>query len=322
MVDIFKEIGEPTSAIDWMIALREQPKDPELRRKLEVWLKADPARGREWKELQQMSSLFKALPESEETKIEEIAALPPTPKKSGFSRRSYLVTAGIVMATVLFLFAVPSENIPGTVYTTEIAQSLNIDLEDGSHVLLAPETKLSVQFEKNERQVSLIEGSAFFDVAKNPEKPFIVSTREVEIKVLGTAFEVATRLDALEVSVAEGTVAVTNAKSSESFKLGLGDRLRQYANANWQKDTVRVDSIASWRENLFVARESSLEALVDQLSDYHNGVIYISDDALRKMQVTGVYRLNEPEKALDMLARSHPIKIQKITPWVILLGKK
>ena len=70
-------------------------------------------------------------------------------------------------------------------------QRVRLTLQDGTEVWLNSQTKLTYPalFSDNERRVT-VEGEAFFDVAKNPQKPFIVSTQGLEMKVLGTKFNV------------------------------------------------------------------------------------------------------------------------------------
>ncbi len=107
-------------------------------------------------------------------------------------------------------------------------EDLAVALEDGSKVLLKPESELrfTEPFADSERTVSL-DGEAFFEVSENPDRPFLVNTGEITTKVLGTSFSVRARPDdsIVEVAVKTGKVSVyerTPEKSVSSSKKGNG----------------------------------------------------------------------------------------------------
>lgn len=323
MVDILKEIGEPVSAADWQIALREQPNDMELIERFEAWLIADPVRQGEWDQLHSMTSMFKQLPDEGREILEE--DLVGTLGKGRFVRKSRLafMMLGVVMAVLVLVYVRGFEVIPGSVYETGTGQSLTVELKDGSTVVLGADTKFSAVLNGNPRRVQLHTGRAFFTVMRDESKPFVVSANGFEVTVLGTAFEVASRKELSQVVVANGKVAVKDQQSVQAYELKAGDLLkRQGLVGAWRQDEVHPSNIARWRDGLFVAQNNKLSAFVSELSAYHQGLIYLSDDVLEDMPVTGVFDLKQPEKALDILARSHPIKVQKLTPWIFLLSVK
>ena len=82
-------------------------------------------------------------------------------------------------------------------------------LEDGTVVYVAPNTTLRFHFTDETRGVTLVRGEALFEVAKEPSRPFIVSTDEGTVRAVGTVFSTADRGDTVVVTVAEGKVAIT-----------------------------------------------------------------------------------------------------------------
>jgi transmembrane sensor len=93
-------------------------------------------------------------------------------------------------------------------YATGIAEVRDIHLSDGSEVTLGARSSLEVAFRLHERRVALTSGVAFFSVAKNPSRPFIVRVGDKEVRVVGTKFEIRRNPDDIRVSVVEGTVEV------------------------------------------------------------------------------------------------------------------
>lgn len=96
------------------------------------------------------------------------------------------------------------------VFSTKVGEVSHIKLDDGSEVSLNTDSTIRVTMLKEERQIELLSGEAFFDVAKDANRPFTVATEEQQITVLGTAFNVRQREDenVLKVAVIEGRVAV------------------------------------------------------------------------------------------------------------------
>lgn len=106
--------------------------------------------------------------------------------------------------------AILSANVMNTLYTPA-GQRAQLILQDGTEVWLNAKSKLvyPAQFTGEERRV-IVEGEAFFDVAKDPSKPFIVSAQDIDMKVLGTQFNVYCYPDAgyIQTSLLEGSVRV------------------------------------------------------------------------------------------------------------------
>ena len=126
------------------------------------------------------------------------------------------VVVGFVLGTLYWEFG-QREELPSLItQKNQDIPTLVTTLEDGSVVFLAKETSIRYpeHFVSDKREVSL-QGDAFFDVAKNRERPFWIDTEQVKIEVLGTAFSVKSVEDApFRLSVQRGTVKVTLKKGN------------------------------------------------------------------------------------------------------------
>jgi transmembrane sensor len=94
------------------------------------------------------------------------------------------------------------------IYATEIGERRSITLADGSTVDLNARSRLRVEFAKKERRVELLDGQALFQVAKDKNRPFIVSSGNATVRAVGTQFDVYRRTNGTTVTVLEGRVAV------------------------------------------------------------------------------------------------------------------
>lgn len=168
---------------------------------------------------QEWDKLRITLPLSSELESGTIRSLNPNYKKY-FSIAAAL--AALVLITWLFLPRF-SNTTPGIAqeFTTAKGETKEYQLPDGTSVQLNADSYLAIvgDFSKKERRVRL-QGEAYFEVAKNPEKPFLVETEGVFTQVLGTAFNLRAypESEAIKLSVSEGKVAF---KSSEDEGLLL-----------------------------------------------------------------------------------------------------
>ena len=133
-------------------------------------------------------------------------------KKNAFhSYLKYGVAASIILLVSLgFLFKEPSSVEQLTFQTAALPKS--IQLADGSKVYLASYSKLNypAQFEGDERNVSLLKGNAFFEIAKDKKHPFIIASGDIKTKVLGTSFHIQLSESKSEVIVVTGKVNVSS----------------------------------------------------------------------------------------------------------------
>ena len=153
-----------------------------------------------------------------------------------------------------------SDNVMNTLYTPA-GQRAQLVLQDGTEVWLNAKSKLTypAQFKGAERRVT-VEGEAFFNVAKDPSKPFIVSTQEVDMKVLGTQFNVFCYPDAgyLRTSLLEGSVRVF---FPEKENEGITLKPDQQVTVSLGKMIVAPISLSDhflWREGIYAVSYTHL----------------------------------------------------------------
>jgi transmembrane sensor len=168
-------------------------------------------------------------------------------------------------------------------YATGTAEIRTVMLEDGSTVTLAPESAITVAYGDERRNIRLLDGDAFFDVAANPQRPFVVAADDVSTTVLGTGFEVLRRENGVDVAVEHGRVRVDYASDAQSLLAATLDA-GQSVHVDWAGQMERGDKpvthVAPWRQKQLVARDQPLGAVIDQLRRYYDGKIVVLDDDL------------------------------------------
>lgn len=150
-------------------------------------------------------------------------------------------------------------------------------LPDSTQVWLnaASRLKYPVKFNGDERKVTL-NGEAYFEVAKNPERPFIVNAGNQVVKVLGTHFNINSYADEQEIktTLAEGKVLVTlvdanNLPLKHHFTLRPGQQAISTTNSLKVKE-VNADEATAWKDGLFVFSQSSIKQVMQQVSRWYD----------------------------------------------------
>ncbi|SDC21021.1 FecR family protein [Williamwhitmania taraxaci] len=177
-----------------------------------------------------------------------------------------------------------------TLTTTSDPSALIQTLKDGSVVYLAHNTSFSYpeQFSRDERKVELT-GEAYFDIARNPDKPFVIETSSATVEVLGTAFNVkSNKNSSFELIVERGQVRVTpKSGSMESFIINAGEKLTSTAN-HFYKEKNTDNSYLAWKTKRMRFKDETLENIVKVInSNYHSSIMIESDAvAARRLTVT------------------------------------
>ncbi|MEM1261627.1 MAG: FecR domain-containing protein [Pseudomonadota bacterium] len=209
-------------------------------------------------------------------------------------------------------------------HQTAIGEVRKIELTDGSQVTLGPDSEISVvPFAKSAslRQVQLLSGEAFFDVADDPSAPFEVRTGQIVIRVTGTAFDVQRKNGAAEVAVAEGSVRVSTTQrysdsnreslpAGTSVVLGEGQRVVAKQSGNFSAVAkIPVDRIGAWRRQRLVYSDAPLRQIVADLKRYQQIDVAIGDEQAARLRVTGMFDSNDIDAVLASITELLPVDI-------------
>ena len=192
----------------------------------------------------------------------------------------------------------------------EKGQRAFITLPDSTKVWLNSDTKISypADYGLKERNVTLV-GEAYFEVAKNPDKRFIVEAKGMQVEALGTSFNVNTYQNDNKIiaSLFSGSVRVSYdrhvaiLKPHESVKVDLLNRsFSRYKDESMQ-------NIALWRKNEITFDGESLEEITHIMSRLYNTTICIEDESLKKVCYIGTIRNNNLENFIDIINLTTPV---------------
>lgn len=202
-------------------------------------------------------------------------------------------------------------------HVTGVGEQRTVHLEDGSTVFMNAGTSLSVDIGMAERRLHLFGGEAIFTVAHDPMRPFIVHAGNGYTRALGTVFDVDVRSREVVVTVLEGVVEV--AANLGSVTAHVDQRTRYAADGRPAAvEKIDADLETAWRRGKLIFNRRPLGDVVAEIERYRGGQIIIASAALRRLEVTGVFDLAEPEAILRTIEETLPVRVTRL-PYVTVI---
>lgn len=189
---------------------------------------------------------------------------------------------------------------------------MQVTLNDGSKVDLNKESQLKYpkKFKSNSREVYL-KGEGFFNIFRNPQKPFIVHTSKLLISVLGTSFDVNANTDGnVEVIVNSGVVSIKSDNSKQQVILNKDEKGTFFASNSQIIKGINSDpNYLSWKTRKFIFRETNLGEVFDKLEKVYNIQIVLKDSSIRNCKLTATYEKHEVFDIMKMICLTFGFKI-------------
>ena len=303
--------------------LNELP--PEERDRVEAWINADAANRHYFESIRtawQKTSLevdVSVISEDAEWAFfRERLADKPTPKiiRLKWVRMAVAAVLTGVIATVVLWSTAGKEHIENRIIAEAVADTST--LPDGSVITLNKRSSLvyDEEFGKDERSVHL-EGEAFFAVAHDKQKPFLVKAGDVEIKVVGTSFNVRTTSGITEVIVETGLVQVR--KADGFVELSPGEKITSVSGRSLLVKEMVKDSLYNYyRTKKFECRGTPLWQLAEKLNEAFNVNITIREKDLRGYLLTGTFENVSLTELLELIGHTLNIKVDQKGNEIIL----
>ncbi len=181
--------------------------------------------------------------------------------------------------------------------TTLQGQRSSIILSDGTKVYLNSNTQLTYPktFSENKRQISLV-GEAYFEVTKDPNRPFLIKTGNLITKVLGTTFNTkAFEEDSIiSISLVEGKVKILDQANNDLDILEPSQEFVYKKSSNqYAKQAFDLDKVTAWKNNILIFDGERLEDISKILERWYGVKIIIKNNAIKKCKLKAKFE-NEP----------------------------
>jgi len=260
--------------------------------------------------------------ESRIAESEKAVSLQPDWKKSaGFYIGRIAVAA--MLAVILTFSGIYALNRYGHKTLATMDQPEEIVLPDGSRVTLNHFSSLKYprRFSGEVRSIEL-DGEGFFEVESDPDNPFVISTRDVNIKVLGTSFNVNAYSEnaAVEVIVKTGEVAVTrHGEMPRTIILKPGNKGVYKKAEETLEITQEIDmNYLAWKTKSFVFEDQTLLDVSQQLNKVYRAEIIIDSDSLKDARITTTFEDQSLDAILNVLSATLDLDVRKSNGQIIL----
>ncbi len=231
----------------------------------------------------------------------------------------------VIALTVVGLISVLSNRQSAEMQFAEVGalrgQKASVTLPDGTHVILNSEStiKYSTAFNKSDRQIELT-GEAYFDVAKDKKRAFVVKAGNVEVVAVGTAFNVKAYPGENQISTTllEGKVNVSKGKETVSMQPNEKLEFNVKNNSFNKFKLTEAENSIGWMNDKLSFDNATLEEVVAVFSRFYNVEIQFATEAIKKQRFTGQINNNSLPSVLRILSLTSPIRFEHKDSVVVL----
>ena len=216
---------------------------------------------------------------------------------------------------------------------TDVGEWKTVALADGSEIKLGPNTRLTVDLGDTQRSIALARGEAYFKVAKDPTRSFLVQAKAFAVQAVGTEFAVSHRKDELIVTVREGTVRVTPSTESTKSRVSIDEpsdfsvpisadyQLRITDSNTWPLTPNRIDVRyeLAWCEKQLMFKAG--DTLADAVNEFNlrNHVQLRVDARAASLPVRGSFDASDPVAFAQTVDKTSPVVVQRLTADALLI---
>jgi len=307
-------------ACEWFVQFRAGEADAQARRKFDQWLRRSPECVRAYLEISaiwseapkldpagrwDLDSLIAAAAKGDVIDLphplaRESRAVPdPTPRR----HMRWLAAAGVALCATISAVIIIEQS-RATTFETSTGEQRFLTLTDGSTVNLNSQSAIEIRFNSVERGVVLTKGEALFHVAKNPARPFTVSTGGARVRAVGTEFDVYRKSAATLVSVLEGRVEVSQPDPSRSSRssearggqpvaLTAGYRVTVTQGGISGSEPVDAAAAIAWTQQQLIFDSASAADVAEEFNRYNARRMIIEGD-LAGLRLSGVFSSTDP----------------------------
>jgi len=249
-------------------------------------------------------------------------------------RAPWALAASVVLGLTIAVAVYQLERPPPNRFSTVIGGLEAVPLADGSRVTLNTDSELQVSLEPTERVVNLNHGEAYFEVAKDNRRPFIVNAGNKRVIAVGTQFSVRREGENVQVIVTEGTVRMEDRRarspssartSTRSSSPGSADSVAFEASGSAAVVLLPAGSVAraqagavlvrnerpaeieqhlSWRSGVLTFRDTPLAEAIAEFNRYNERKIVIEDPSIATLQLGGIFRATNIDPSSSFWSRA------------------
>lgn len=281
------------AAAHWVWRLDRDGRSPELQAELDTWLEGDTRRRGAWLRAEAAWAMLDRGGQLAATRtLAESMAPPPTDRRRFFVRGAAAIAACAAAVVAVLIF--PSSDR----FETRTGEIRRVPLEDGSTAAINTQSVVEIAMTPRARIVKVGRGEAWFQVAPNTQRPFIVEIGRARVRAVGTAFSVRRRDHGADVIVTEGVVEAW-ADGAEGHKVSVAAGAKAFiaddaAITELPANASENDRELAWRAGKIDLSGETLAEAVAEFNRYNDRKLQIVDPKLEQARFYGVFRTDDP----------------------------
>lgn len=324
----FEEETMRVAAI-WWAQLRDPEPSVDLLERWNAWIAADPSNAQAFAQLNALGELAANASTSQRQQlIDEFA-----PHRVSRPRRPLLAAAAAAVIGVALLGGWralrggldPAG--PPQQYASAVAENRDIELSDGTAIQLGAASMLTARYASHRRDIDLGTGEAFFTVAHDNRRPFVVTAGPLHIEDLGTAFNVRRTGQRVSVTVTEGRVRLSPADGASPGANLTPGRLDLVAGQRAEYDPatgavsvseVAIEHAAAWRHHRLEFVNEPLSTVLANVNRYSHQPVQLADPRLGDLMFTGTVNTTTIDSWVGALPHVFPVQVSTFADHVVL----
>ncbi len=302
-------------AADWVARLQRPGRNPNADAMgLQHWAETSPDHAEAlaeatqiWEELKGAGSIFR----DAELKLR---------------RRRLRIAAGVALAAACLTVAFINDRGTSVTYSTPVGGQQQITLADGSLVFLDSNSRVVVKYTRSRRLVNLPQGSAYFKVAKNAARPFIVETRYSITKAVGTAFLIQNSPTSAITTLVEGRVLVSAPVSV--FRNSTVRPVVLYPGQLWTSSDQHVYNLSkiamekalAWQSGRLFFDNESLSDAAEEFNRYSSIPIVIETENAARVRISGIFNIHDEQSFTSAVSAIYGLNVVPLRDRVVISG--
>lgn len=309
-------------AIEWFARLRSEDCSDEERRLFESWRARGPDHAAAYEEVMALwnDPALRSAAAQAVGALRSFESPNPVVRRVPFQVKPITLVATIAGVLIAVGLGMDLPLRMASDYYTSTGERQIVHLSDGSIVTVNTRSAISTTYDQQNRRVDLLKGEAFFEVAPDTKKAFVVHSSEVTTRAVGTAFLVRQESGGIRVTVTEGAVEIAQVHSGGlPIHLAAGKQIVVSTRGPEQVRDVDVSRATSWLRGRLVVEDARLGDVIEELRRYHSGTIQVWNSSVNEIRVSGSYNLADPMAVLLALTETLPIQMARLTDRVVVL---
>lgn len=327
-------------AADWYVVMSNHDVSDRDARKFQDWLNKDPRNQAAYFEVDALMRDVETVAETSGPSLRQRRdadrdnSRSSNPLPGGWQWSVAAALALVVVGAGVFSTVSHFSRGDALVYATAVGGQKTVSLSDDSTVILNTDSRIRVSFSGAERRIDLLRGEAAFDVVHDAKRPFRVFTEAGRVEALGTEFDVRRRDASMQVTLLEGSVAVTGGAAAQeqrnwfgmsanagSIVLSPGQRIDVAESGVSEIESVDLEQARSWTSGVLEFSNTPLYEVVSELERYNPVSIDIRGDDLRELSISGAFDAKDLASFAENIAYTLSVDVSGVNDEVIVISR-